>query len=83
MERLLELFTEVFVYLQVLLKLNITEARFTMENKLIIQDLFHYTEMFQGNDQVVPDLMVNYHVNAVLTHLEEIQKLYDEGVTHV
>ena len=82
-ERLLELFTEVFVYLQVLLKLNITEARFTMENKLIIQDLFHYTELFQGNDQIVPDLMVNYHVNSVLTHLEEIQKLYDEGVTHV
>ncbi len=82
-ERLLELFTEVFVDLQVLLKFNIADARFTVENKLRVQDIFHYTEMFQSKDQTVPDFMINYHVNDILTHLEEIQHLYDEGVTHV
>lgn len=82
-ERLLNLFSESFISLRVLLQLDITSARFTMENKLIIQELFHYTELFEGTDEAVPDVIVNYHVHAVLEKLRAVQALYDEGVTHV
>lgn len=81
--RLLKLYGEVFAHLQILLDLNIVETKMTMENKWMIQELFHYTEMFEGVDQVVPEPTVNFHIHAVLEKLEEIQSLYDEGVTDV
>lgn len=82
-DRLLDLFTETFISLRVLSEMDIMESKLTMENKLFIQDLFHYTELFEGMDKVIPDPIVNFHVHAVLEKLEAIQILYDEGVTHV
>lgn len=82
-ERLLSLFTDVFVFLRVLLQMDITEAKLTAENKWRIQELFHYTELFEGTDEVLPDPVINFHVHAVLEKLKAIQMLYDEGVTHV
>ena len=83
MENLLDLFSECFISLRVLSKLNIMETKLTMENKLIIQDLFHYTELFEGMDEVIPDPIVNFHVHVVLEKLQATKALYDEGVTHV
>ena len=82
-DRLLDLFTETFISLRVLSQMNIMESKLTMENKLIIQELFHYTELFEGMDEVIPDPIVNFHVHVVLEKLQAIQILYDEGVTHV
>lgn len=82
-DRLLDLFTETFISLRVLSQMDIMESKLTMENKLIIQELFHYTELFEGMDEVIPDPIVNFHVHVVLEKLQAIQILYDEGVTHV
>lgn len=82
-DRLLDLFTETFISLRVLSQMDIMGSKLTMENKLIIQELFHYTELFEGMDEVIPDPIVNFHVHVVLEKLQAIQILYDEGVTHV
>ena len=82
-DRLLDLFTETFISLRVLSQMDIMESKLTVENKLIIQELFHYTELFEGMDEVIPDPIVNFHVHVVLEKLQAIQILYDEGVTHV
>lgn len=82
-ENLLDLFSECFVSLRVLSQMNIMESKLTVENKLIIQELFHYTELFEGMDEVIPDPIVNFHVHVVLEKLQATKALYDEGVTHV
>ena len=82
-ENLLDLFSECFVSLRVLSQMHIMESKLTMENKLIIQELFHYTELFEGMDEVIPDPIVNFHVHVVLEKLQATKALYDEGVTHV
>ncbi|MDD7363014.1 MAG: aromatic acid exporter family protein [Peptoniphilus sp.] len=82
-EKLLDLYGEIFVYLQVLLHMDLTDSKLSVENKLMIRDLFQYTSIFERVDDAVLDPTVNFHVNAVLKSLEEIQALYNEGVTHV
>ncbi|MDQ0508755.1 Predicted membrane protein [Aedoeadaptatus ivorii] len=82
-EQLLGLYEDVFLLLQILVKLDVSAHKFTVDNKLRIQEIFHYTEMYEGRDEVVPDAVVNYHVKSILEKLVQIQELYDKGVTHV
>ena len=73
-EQMLILINEIFVRFQLLEELKDRYPTINDENKKLIQELFHFTILFEGDLKEQENIVYNYHINTLLKNIMEIEK---------
>ncbi len=70
---------EVYINLRIVNLMRNDYPNLTWTNRALIEDLFHFTVLLDGSMDGSKNIVYNYHINLLLTHLQNIEELYKGG----
>lgn len=70
---------EVYINLRIVNLMRNDFPNLTWTNRALIEDLFHFTVLLDGTMDGSKNIVYNYHINSLLTHLQNIEEIYKGG----
>lgn len=69
----------VFINLRIVNLMRDDYPNLTWTNRALIEDLFQFTVLFDGNMDGSENIVYNYHINSLLTRLQKIREIRKGG----
>lgn len=78
-EQIVDELNEVFINLRIVNLMRDGYPNLTWTNRALIEDLFQFTVLFDGNMDGSKNIVYNYHIYSLLTHLQNISEIKKGG----